>query len=531
MHCAALPSAMGDTTPFHCLRYSAESYWERVQTQRRSKFSTGTATLSEIENNTIYREESIQSGSLPLGRRPSTMTLYSSDLATSGLKPYLSIPNIPSIVTEWAALFPLVAHLANHGEESRMIGELALEGHLTVGLFPKLGYLDGLRRLLQGGSDFLDRANANSEATYKVWDVNWGSVFTRANGSAISILTDHALRKERPATQLPDKVILPAAQPPATPSPANVAPPPQLGATMKAVFRRDQKLHIVRMSRTKQKSTMRGTILILFVSRSGEIIYLALLLGLVVVLCLLGAFGSATIVLNGLISKLACRLLRVKRPLGYLENNEHHDACMLSAVHENAQTWYLYIGDRGVIDWLLNKNMLAPPPGGRWQTVYFRIAHILQLLAMTFVAAQKGIDGVCLVVLLAVHYAFSYIFGGHKVSRQWLEAEGVSMNARTYIFSGRTPRIGAIHSLSQARDTAWMDALIVPCPRISVWLDGLRCSADERSHMEISMQKLSSSDRSWVIHNTQLTDQAVRKIREELSQGKATESLYLKSSS
>ena len=53
-----------------------------------------------------------------------------------------------------------------------MVGELALEGHLTVGLFPKLGYLDGLRRLLQGGADFLDRANANSESTT-------GAVFLR----------------------------------------------------------------------------------------------------------------------------------------------------------------------------------------------------------------------------------------------------------------------------------------------------------------------------------------------------------------
>lgn len=80
-----------------------------------------------------------------------------------------------------------------------MVGELALEGHLTIGLFPKLGYLDGLRRLLQGGANFLDRANANSSSTYRVWDVNWGSVFTRANGSAISIITDYALRESRPA--------------------------------------------------------------------------------------------------------------------------------------------------------------------------------------------------------------------------------------------------------------------------------------------------------------------------------------------
>lgn len=50
--------------------------------------------------------------------------------------------------------FPSGSYLANSGGDNRMVGELALEGHLTIGLFPKLGYLDGLRRLLQGGADF-----------------------------------------------------------------------------------------------------------------------------------------------------------------------------------------------------------------------------------------------------------------------------------------------------------------------------------------------------------------------------------------
>ena len=121
--------------------------------------------------------------------------MHSPNLGTLGFRPYLSISHIPAIIIEWSALFPLVSHLANYGEDHRLVGELALEGHLTVELFPKLGYLDGLRRLLQLGPEFLDRANANSASTYKVWDVNWGSVFTRVNGSAISIIMEYALRK------------------------------------------------------------------------------------------------------------------------------------------------------------------------------------------------------------------------------------------------------------------------------------------------------------------------------------------------
>jgi len=77
--------------------------------------------------------------------------MSSTDFGTLGLKAYLPIFNIPAIITEWSALFPLVFHLANYGDEPRMVGELALQGHLTVGMFPRLGYLDGLRRLLQGG--------------------------------------------------------------------------------------------------------------------------------------------------------------------------------------------------------------------------------------------------------------------------------------------------------------------------------------------------------------------------------------------
>ena len=210
-------------------------------------------------------------------------------------------------------------------------------------------------------------------------------------------------------------------------------------------------------------------------------------------------------------------------------NNENHDACMLSAVHENAQTWYLYMGDRGVIDWMLNKTMLQTPSANRLQMAYFRLAHILQLLAMTFVAAQKGVDGVCLLVLLASTHGFQYLFGGHKRARQWLEAENVAIDAHTFRFSGRTPMIGAVHALSQARNAEWMETLIAPCPRISSWLDGLSTRVDPSVRRDLGA--LSSSDRTWVVLNTQLTIEAERLIRHELKEGRATESLYVKENS
>ena len=382
--------------------------------------------------------------------------------------------------------------------------------------------------LLQLGPEFLDRANANSALTYKVWDVNWGSVFTRANGSATSIITEYALRKQPKVIQMPEETSIKPKRLPGVAPAVGTVPVPQPQVTAKATFRRHQKLHIVRMSRINHNRTVRGTLVLILFSRAGKLVYHFILIGLVVVLCLIGAFGSAAVVLNGLISKLMCRILRVERPPGYLESNENHGACMLSAVHENAETWYLYMGDRGVINWMLNKTMLTTPSASRLQMFYFRVAHLMQLLAMTFVAAQKGIDGVSLLLLLVSNHALQYLFGGHRIARQWLAAEKVSVDAHTFGFSGRTPMIGVIHSLSQARDAAWMESVIVPCPRINVWLTGLKRPADMQGRQNIDRQGLSSSDCDWVLLNTQLTLQAETLIRKELSQGKTTESLYVK---
>lgn len=292
--------------------------------------------------------------------------------------------------------------------------------------------------------------------------------------------------------------------------------------TIKPVFSRRQDLHAIRMSRTGRAHSDQNSVLKLMAYVLWQSAYWVSLISIIVLLCFLGAFGSAAIVLNGVLSKLVCQLLRTERPSGYLENNENHEACMLSAVHENASTWHLYIGDRGVIDWLLNKTMLATPAATRMHMAYFRLAHILQLIAMTFVAAQKGVDGISLVALLVLNYALKYLRGSHRTARKWLEADSVSIDAHTFAFSGRTPMIGAIHMISEARDAAWMETLIVSCPRIKVWLDELKCSAAMQSQLAQRIQTLSPSDRSWVLLNTQLAVQASRLIRQELSQGKTT---------
>ncbi|MCJ1454180.1 hypothetical protein MMC28_004531 [Mycoblastus sanguinarius] len=438
-------------------------------------------------------------------------------IGTLSVSAYFPLPKIPAILSEWSALLPLICHLASSGEDHQMAGELALTGHLTVGLFPRLGYLDGISRFLDGGPDFLDRANTKGESSYKVWDVNWGSVFTRSNGAAISIITKYALRKRHKPVMMPETVLV-------EPSHSKVEAPATITqadlnrkAMAQSCFRRIQTLHVIRMNRKVYPPSFRRRISNILSSQSCEIAYVLVLLGAVALLCLLGAYGSAAVVLGGVVSKMLCRFLRMQRPPGYLVNNESHDACMLSAVHDNASTWYLYIGDRGVVDWMLNKTMLSTPPAGRFLTSYFRLAHLFQLLAMTFVAAQKGLDGVSLVVLMVANYALRWLSGDHHMARRWLEADNVCVDAHTFEFSGRTPMIGAIHMMSGFNNLTWMDDLLAPCPRRNVWLDELKCAASTRRQSDDAIRNLSSSDRAWVLLQSQLAIEAARLIQRQLT--------------
>lgn len=123
----------------------------------------------------------------------SSSSSRSSGLGTITYNPLFSLPTPPNIVAEWTALIPLVAHLASYRHDHQLAGEAALSGRLNVSLFPRLGVLDGIARLLAGGPDFLDRVSTLGEVNRHVWDVNWGSSFPCANGAASSIITTYAL--------------------------------------------------------------------------------------------------------------------------------------------------------------------------------------------------------------------------------------------------------------------------------------------------------------------------------------------------
>jgi hypothetical protein len=79
---------------------------------------------------------------------------------------------------------------------------------------------------------------------------------------------------------------------------------------------------------------------------------------------------------------------------------------MLVGIHQNASVWYLFAGDRGVVDTLLNKKMISMPPHANRKAFAYLLfsTHYLQLLAMTFTTGQKAWDGLMLVLLKLLEY-------------------------------------------------------------------------------------------------------------------------------
>jgi len=54
------------------------------------------------------------------------------------IAPFLLVPDIPTIITEWAVVIPLVCHSASYKRDYELVGQLSLSGCLSIGIFPKL---------------------------------------------------------------------------------------------------------------------------------------------------------------------------------------------------------------------------------------------------------------------------------------------------------------------------------------------------------------------------------------------------------
>lgn len=440
-------------------------------------------------------------------------------LGALNLPSFFTLPKLPNILFEWAAIVPLVCHLSSHRRDYKTTGDVALHGYVSFGLFPKLGTLTGLARLLSQGPGFLDQASSRGGATCTVWDIAWGSTFPCANGAASDLIKAHARRRSRTAPRrMPDALPKPATKDAqsleaglSTISTQNQGP--SLLSDRPSHFRRYQTLHILRCRRSPKAQRM-GT-----VSRSGplkrllSVSFAIILLLLAVAIALCGGFGTAALLLCSITSHIAARSTVIIRPPGYLESNEGPmDACMLMAPHQNSQEWTLFVGDRCVIDTMLNKPMMIVPENNKNElaAAWFRIANVLQLLLMTFVAAQKGWDGICLVILLIVESSLRWQWRDSALVKSWMSGSCVTVDTSTFLFGSRMVMLGAIEKFGGRQKTVWMNEIVVPSARRDAWLQCLNGEGFSEGAFE-------ASEVSWIKLSSALSDASAKIMRQTVN--------------
>ncbi|KIW01562.1 uncharacterized protein PV09_07038 [Verruconis gallopava] len=433
--------------------------------------------------------------------------------------PIIALPPLPGLISEFAALFPLVKHLSSLHRDHQIVGETALLCKLHVGLFPKLGFLTGLSRYLSCGSEFLDRASSRGLAGSTVWDVSWGSVFPCANGGLIDLVTLDVLSK-------PDIVMIGCCSQERGIKQSKSERPWYTGKwiveglsrlkqePLKGCkhFSRPQVLHVLHF--TRKQVNVRG---IRGWSRMMEMRTFEVLRTILIVLIagffsLVGAYGCAIILVNGLICRWVSKTCIARRPVGYLDNNEDHDAWMLRAIHANSTTWHLYTGDRGVVDWILNKTMIEIP-ATKFHSIAARLlkmGNANQLMAMAYVAAHKGWDGVFLLAIMVADLILLWPSQGTQAARKWRKSEGIEVRSKSFAFTGRTIMIGAIQKLSGSKNTVWMNEILVPHPRREVWLSKLINDEEDNAPLNVDRANLTERDLKKV------------NLTAELSRGAAT---------
>lgn len=160
--------------------------------------------------------------------------------------------------------------------------------------------------------------------------------------------------------------------------------------------------------------------------------------------------------------------------------------------------------------------MFSIPPFGKIFSHWFRIAHVLQLLAMTFVAAEKGWDGVTLVILLLLANMMHWRYRKNQLARRWLRTEDICVKAKSFEFTGRTAMLGAIHKMSDTKVTNWMDEIMPPAPRRQAWLNRLSKDPDSNSSPDSDYEALSRFDQDWVLLHSELATQAASVLQTEL---------------
>jgi hypothetical protein len=80
---------------------------------------------------------------------------------------FWKLPQLLNLVSEWAALIPLVCHLASFQTDYQTTGRVSLLGRLTVSMFPRLGDLASLSRLCKDGPEYLDEVSLHMNESWR----------------------------------------------------------------------------------------------------------------------------------------------------------------------------------------------------------------------------------------------------------------------------------------------------------------------------------------------------------------------------
>lgn len=426
---------------------------------------------------------------------------------------FLEMIQLPGIISEWAAVIPLVCHLASPQDDYLIAGDLSLNGRFSIPLFPRLGTLLGLGRLLKNGSKYFDFASVRGGSSRTVWDVKWGSEFPCANGAASVAIEGVILERAKSKNDKLFKRSLPPSKISAAPNIREV-PLRKDETTSKKPHFRQQILYVYQYNfHQPHCESLRYSIVRISRSRIWTVLSFIILCGIALIFCLMGAYGTASLILIVTSSRLVGRIITIPRSSGYLRNNEKSEnATMLVASHVNASEWTLYTGDRAIIDSLLNKPMISFPEGNRVQLAarFFYVAHGLQLIVITYVAAQKGWDGVTLLCVLCLHYVYRWLAGDQDAA-YWLAREGVQVKVRAYEFGWRSVMLGSIQLFSDSKTTRWMDSIIVPHLRRDTFLSHLQGGKIEK---EVEA-KLDEHDLNWVNQATILSVQSAETLRQD----------------
>ncbi|EGR47377.1 uncharacterized protein TRIREDRAFT_108683 [Trichoderma reesei QM6a] len=439
-----------------------------------------------------------------------------------------------SVFFEWAGILPLAIYLAGTGFSHRLVGRTALAGFITVSLFPRLGVLESIAAFLREGADFVDRASSISELRRTVWDANFGSVFPCANGAASDILARHVIRSAREVAIPQDLAELTRAYElgiadggVTEEEDGSTKNEEKKKSVAVAPFRRYQTLYIIDCTiNAERRKGVRAALSASWLPNLVEVVVLLLLLGACAVAALFGLYGTAAAILLSAVFRATRSYIQVITPPGYMENNEPNqvDGCMLAAIHENASTWYLYRGSRAVVDGLLNKPMILDITARPNTMLAFtlRALAVFQIVTMTYVAAQKGWDGVGLLVLIVVAWTLDYVlYNDDKLADGWLRRENVSMKAWKCRFSGRTAMLGSIQVLKTSNVASWMDQILAPSDRREAWLRSLLLDRLDFEAPEKALTEKEVEERKWVKNNWLLTRAAVTAIRDALGEGSA----------